>query len=109
MSGKKVPVLDAPFLDAEEKEELGTFEAAVDDMNLPEPDAARRAHLESAARRTMNPPKKAITTRLAVDDLARLKARALALGIPYQTLLASIVHRYVDGTLVDADQRDSGA
>jgi len=49
----------------------------------------------------MNPPKKPITTRLPEHDLARLKARALELGIPYQTLLASIVHRYLEGTLVE--------
>ena len=46
-------------------------------------------------------PKKPITTRLSVHDLSKLKVRAMQLGIPYQTLLASIVHQYVEGRLVE--------
>ncbi len=30
-----------------------------------------------------------------------LKAKALELGVPFQTLLASIVHQYVEGDLVE--------
>ena len=62
---------------------------------------AMKAELEAAARATINPPKKPITTRLSVHDLSKLKVRAMQLGIPYQTLLASIVHQYVEGRLVE--------
>ena len=65
--------------------------------------AERRAELEEAARQTMNPPKKQISARLAEQDLIKLKARALEQGIPYQTLLSSLVHRYVEGRLVEKD------
>jgi len=51
----------------------------------------------------MNPPKKQISTRLAERDLVRLKAKALEQGMPYQSLLASIVHRYVEGGLVEKE------
>ena len=42
---------------------------------------------------------KSITFRVNAWDIERLKARALQEGMPYQTLLSSIVHKYVSGTL----------
>ena len=69
-------------------------------------DPQRRTQLEQAAAATSSPVKERITTRLPARDLARLKAKAIELGIPYQTLLASVVHRYVEGTLVDRDTQE---
>lgn len=40
-----------------------------------------------------------INIRLSSKDLRGLQKRALAEGIPYQTLIASILHRYVEGRL----------
>jgi predicted DNA binding CopG/RHH family protein len=93
---------NAPYLDDEERELIEEIEARaeagllVDTLTL-----ERKAELEAAARATINPPKKPITTRLSVYDLSKLKVRAMQLGIPYQTLLASIVHQYVEGRLVE--------
>tara|TARA_B110000503_G_scaffold129005_1_gene200744 strand:- start:1043 stop:1327 length:285 start_codon:yes stop_codon:yes gene_type:complete len=42
-----------------------------------------------------------INIRLSSKDLRALQARALKEGIPYQTLVASVLHRFVDGQLVD--------
>ena len=91
-------------LDVEERDLMEAYERAFDEGRLkshltPE----RQAALRAAARATMNPPKKQISTRLAERDLMRLKARAMEMGIPYQSLLASIVHRYVEGSLVDRE------
>ncbi|CAN7413323.1 hypothetical protein [Pararhizobium sp. LjRoot238] len=36
-----------------------------------------------------------ISLRVSKGDLARLKSRALQEGIPYQTLINSIIHKYV--------------
>jgi predicted DNA binding CopG/RHH family protein len=33
--------------------------------------------------------------------LAGLQKRAIVEGIPYQTLIASVLHKYVSGALVD--------
>ncbi|MBX2986862.1 MAG: hypothetical protein KF802_03105 [Bdellovibrionaceae bacterium] len=44
-----------------------------------------------------------VNIRFSKDDLSALKQRAIAEGIPYQTLLGSIVHRYVTGRLVDVE------
>lgn len=94
--------LDPTPLDTEDAAMMQAFEAAFDAGALvshltPE----RQSELRAAARRTMNPPKRQISTRLAERDLLRLKARALEQGMPYQSLLASIVHRYVEGALVE--------
>jgi predicted DNA binding CopG/RHH family protein len=45
--------------------------------------------------------KKSISLRLKVNDLELLKQRADSEGLPYQTLLSSIVHKFVSDQLVD--------
>ncbi|MGG6242126.1 antitoxin [Nodosilinea sp. AN01ver1] len=42
-----------------------------------------------------------INIRLSSKDLRMLQARALKEGIPYQTLISSILHKFVDGQLVE--------
>jgi predicted DNA binding CopG/RHH family protein len=45
--------------------------------------------------------KKSISLRLKVNDPELLKLRADSEGLPYQTLLSSIVHKFVSDQLVD--------
>jgi predicted DNA binding CopG/RHH family protein len=40
-----------------------------------------------------------VNIRLSSKDLRGLQKRALEEGIPYQTLIASILHKYVEGRL----------
>jgi predicted DNA binding CopG/RHH family protein len=42
-----------------------------------------------------------VNIRLSSGDLSDLQVRALQEGIPYQTLIASIVHKYVTGRLAE--------
>jgi predicted DNA binding CopG/RHH family protein len=42
-----------------------------------------------------------INIRLSSRDLRALQARALKEGIPYQTLVSSVLHKFVDGQFVD--------
>ena len=42
-----------------------------------------------------------INVRLTEDTLASLKDRAEEEGIPYQTLVSSVLHKYLNGKLVD--------
>ena len=44
-----------------------------------------------------------INIRLSSKDLRGLQKRALAEGIPYQTLIASILHKYVEGRLSEGN------
>ena len=46
------------------------------------------------AKRTLE-KKKVITIRLSELDLLKLKARAVAEGVPYQTLISASVHKFV--------------
>ncbi|MCA9463738.1 MAG: hypothetical protein KC590_16545 [Nitrospira sp.] len=42
-----------------------------------------------------------INIRLSSRDLRAIQARALKEGIPYQTLVSSVLHKFVDGQLVE--------
>lgn len=45
--------------------------------------------------------KLAISIRLDGSVVAAFKTEAARLGIPYQTLIGSVLHRYVNGELLD--------
>jgi len=42
-----------------------------------------------------------INIRMSSRDLRSLQTRALREGMPYQTLVSSVLHKFVDGQLVD--------
>ena len=42
-----------------------------------------------------------INIRLSSADLQALRVKALQEGIPYQTLISSVLHKYVSGSLLD--------
>jgi predicted DNA binding CopG/RHH family protein len=44
------------------------------------------------------------TTRLSVADFEALKLAAESEGMGYQTLLGSIIHKYVTGRLIDIEE-----
>jgi predicted DNA binding CopG/RHH family protein len=44
---------------------------------------------------------KNINIRISEYDIAKLKEKSLYEGIPYQTLISSIIHKYIMGKLVD--------
>ena len=44
-----------------------------------------------------------INIRLADDDIAKLKAKANQEGLPYQTLIGSVLHKFVNGALIDLE------
>jgi predicted DNA binding CopG/RHH family protein len=53
--------------------------------------------LQEAARNTLSEVSTKVSIRIPRSDLARVKARALREGIPYQTLIKSIIHQAVSG------------
>ncbi|MFH1900330.1 MAG: CopG family antitoxin [Patescibacteria group bacterium] len=46
--------------------------------------------------RTILDKAKNINIRLSDKDLQKVKARAVSKGIPYQTLVTSVIHQYVN-------------
>ena len=60
------------------------------------------ARLRAAARATATKDRR-VNIRLSSGDLMDIQARALEEGIPYQTLIASVLHKYVSGRLTERD------
>lgn len=51
---------------------------------------------------------KRINIRLSPQDLEGMQQRAIEEGIPYQTLVSSVIHKYVTGRLVDRGPASRG-
>lgn len=47
---------------------------------------------------------KRINIRLSSRDLEDVQTRAAEEGMPYQTLIASVLHKYVSGRLIESPQ-----
>ena len=61
-------------------------------------DAIEKSTLMEVARETLQKDKR-INIRMSGRDLLSLKRKANRFGIPYQTLISSILHQYVSGDL----------
>jgi predicted DNA binding CopG/RHH family protein len=84
-------------LDAEEKEILRDFEAGkFKSVFTPQ----RKKQLAKAAEETFKKDKR-INIRISSRDLDAIQRQALREGIPYQTLVSSILHKYISGSLCD--------
>ncbi len=90
-------------LDQEEKEILDAFESGRYKSVIT---AKRKKLLAEAAEHTFKKDKR-INIRLSGRDLEALQRRALREGVPYQTLVSSVLHKYVSGSLKEyaADNR----
>lgn len=83
-------------LDQEEREILEAFEAGTL-KRAKDADVTQKRHQEYAEAMLRKDAR--INIRLSSKDLRGLQKKALAEGIPYQTLIASILHKYVEGRL----------
>ena len=59
-----------------------------------------RSRYQRYARATFKKDRR-VNIRISGKDLEALQKRALEEGIPYQTLIASLLHKYVSGRLVE--------
>jgi len=84
-------------LDQEEQEILHAYEA---DEFTSVMTKERQSEVEAIAADTFKKDKR-INIRLSGRDLSALQRRALKEGIPYQTLVSSVLHKYVSGSLYD--------
>lgn len=87
-------------LDKEEQEILDAYESGK--LVSTRPSKKELAALKTAAENTFKKDKR-ITIRLYDHDFKGVQKKALQMGIPYQTLISSIIHRYVEGDLVTKD------
>ena len=86
-------------LEREEKEILDAIEN--DKWELVKPKRAELNHYADIARNTFRKDQR-MNIRISKADLNRIKARAAEEGIPYQTLVASIIHKYASDKLLAA-------
>ena len=85
-------------LSTEEKELLESVESD-DWRTIRDKDNASERY-QLYARETFRKDRR-VNIRLAGRDLEAIQKRAMIEGIPYQTLIASILHKYAAGRLVD--------
>ena len=83
-------------LDAYEKELLKLDES--EKISLGQNDSIEKETLIAVARETLQKDKR-INIRMSGRDLLSLKRKANRFGMPYQTLISSILHQYVSGDL----------
>jgi predicted DNA binding CopG/RHH family protein len=87
-------------LDPEEKDLLDSFKRGEWQAIEGRSEAVER--YRDYARTTFKKDRR-VNIRISSKDLEALQKRALEEGIPYQTLLASILHKYAAGRLVEKD------
>jgi predicted DNA binding CopG/RHH family protein len=86
-------------LTKEEKEILDSFE---NDEWVPVKNLSKRKkELMTYARNTLRKDKR-LNIRISERDLLELQKKAVIEGLPYQTYVSSIIHKFVNGTLVEA-------
>ncbi len=84
--------LDPYELDVLQAYEAGKLKSTASKSELQKMRAAARATAVKDRR---------VNIRLSTVDLLGIQARALEEGMPYQTLIASVLHKYVAGRLAD--------
>ncbi len=85
----------------DDDEELEILQAWESGRLKPVVDMAQQLKAHKVAAEATFKKDKRLNIRISSRDLKSLQARALQEGIPYQTLAASLLHKYVSGYLVD--------
>ena len=85
-------------LDKFEKEILAEYDKG--ELKSTAPSKAKLAKFKAAASATFLKEKR-VNIRLSTPDLMDIQARALEEGLPYQTLIASVLHKFVSGRLIE--------
>ena len=90
-----------PHLDEEERRILQDFERG--EFESLRNFRQEKRQMEDAARRMLQKGKR-INIRISDRDLERIRKRAAAEGMPYQTLISSTLHKFVTGRLTESKQ-----
>jgi predicted DNA binding CopG/RHH family protein len=81
--------------------DLDEFEQSIEDnagnfVPLSDTEKVEIETIIASANKTKN-----INIRISAYDIEKIKQRSSEEGIPYQTLISSIIHRYITGKLMD--------
>ena len=85
-------------LDKEEKELLESFEKG-EWEKIPDHETELK-ELRELARNSLKKDKR-INIRVTDRDLTEIKRKAVHEGMPYQTLVSSILHKYINGRFIE--------
>ncbi len=85
-------------LDPFEEDVLSDYDKGT--LKSTSPSKNKLAKFKAAATATFIKDRR-INIRLSSPDLMDIQARALEEGIPYQTFIASVLHKYASGRLVE--------
>ena len=91
---KKTDKFEKEILKAYENGELVSVKPTKEDL----------AMFKKAAQATSLKDRR-VNIRLSSPDLRDIQSRALEEGVPYQTLIASVLHKYVSGRFVEKKSR----
>jgi len=90
--------MKAKLLDNEEKELLESYDR--DEWSPVKNQKKEIKRLREYARNTLLKDKR-INIRMSSKDLDQVQVLAAQEGVPYQTLISSIIHKYVSGYLTE--------
>ena len=98
---KKINPFKNLKLDAEERELLRSLDRG--EWKPVANQEAERKRYQGYAHHTLQKLRKVrrVNIRLTQSDLNGMQHKAIEEGIPYQTLMASVLHKYVTGRLVE--------
>ncbi len=82
--------------DEEEKGILDALKKGT--MKLSTPSKKEIESIKAAANNTLKKDKR-ISIRLYDHDFIGIQKKAMEMGIPYQTLISGIIHRYIEGNI----------
>ena len=82
--------------DKEEKSIVDAYEKGL--MKLSRPSKKEIEAIKATAKKTLAKDRR-ITIRIYSHDYRGIQKKAIEMGIPYQTLISGIIHRYIEGDL----------
>ena len=94
---------DPPYIDAEEKALIRDIKKA-NLSKLRAPTKKEQAPLRKSARQYLRQEAK-MNIRIDPLELSRIKSKAAKEGLKYQSLVKSVLHKYVTGQLVERKQK----
>lgn len=86
--------------DLEETALLGAFERG--ELKIKRATATEKGKAKRIAAATLKRDKR-MNVRMSSMDMIELHTKAARLGMPYQTLVASVLHQYLTGHLIATD------
>ena len=87
-----------PKLNEEEKQILESYERK--EWKSVENAKAQSQRYQEYARSTFQKDRR-VNIRVSTKDLEGIQKKAIEEGIPYQTLISSILHKYLSGRLIE--------